>query len=76
MELGYRIPIVSGVPDSKSGNPESKAQDFRFHRPKFSEFQKPDYMTAPSMQKTALKYVVLNSGTRKLCPIAINFGTM
>ena len=28
VELGFRIPIVSGIPDSLSCSPDSKAQDF------------------------------------------------
>ena len=31
VELGVWIQIVSGIPDSKSCIPDSKAQDFRFH---------------------------------------------
>ena len=36
-ELGVRIPIVSGIPDSLSWIPDSKAQDFRFHQKNFSK---------------------------------------
>ena len=31
VELGFRIPIVSGIPDSFSCIPDSTAQDFKFH---------------------------------------------
>ena len=36
VELGFRIPIVSGIPDSLSCFPDSKAQDSGFRR--FPEF--------------------------------------
>ena len=36
-ELGVRIPIVSGVPDSLSWIPDSKAQDSGFHQKNFSK---------------------------------------
>ena len=34
MELGFRIPIVSGIPDSLSCIPDSKTQDPPFHEQK------------------------------------------
>ena len=34
VELGFRLPIISGIPDSLSWNPDSKAQDSGFHRQK------------------------------------------
>ena len=42
VELGFRIPIVSGIPDSLSCIPDSKAQDSGFHSKFFrdSEFHK------------------------------------
>ena len=42
VELGFRIPIVSGIPDSSSCIPDSKAQDSGFHSKFFhdSEFHK------------------------------------
>ena len=53
-ELGFRIPIVSGIPDSLSWILDSKVQDSGFHKNKFKEirFQKekfpkdqnPDYL--------------------------------
>ena len=33
VELGFWIPIISGIPDSLSCIPDSKTQDFRFHKP-------------------------------------------
>ena len=37
--LGFRIWIVSGIPDSLSCIPDSKAQHFRFHKQKFLGFR-------------------------------------
>ena len=37
-ELGFRIPIVSGIPDSKT-------QDSGFHKQKFPGFRIPDSLT-------------------------------
>ena len=34
VELGFRIPIVTGILDSLSGMPESKPQDSGFHNKK------------------------------------------
>ena len=45
VELGFWIPIVSGIPDSLSCTPDSKTQDFRFHKQKFLRFQNPDSIT-------------------------------
>ena len=41
VELGFRIPIVSGVLDSLSCIPDSKAQDFWFHKQNFLGFRNP-----------------------------------
>ena len=38
-ERGFWIPIVSRTLDSLSGIPESKAQDFRFHKQNFPGFR-------------------------------------
>ena len=38
VERGFLIPIVIGIPDPLSCIPDSKAQDFRFHKEKFSAF--------------------------------------
>ena len=35
VKLGFWIPIVSGIPDSLSCIPDSKDQDFGFHKQKF-----------------------------------------
>ena len=39
MELGFRIPILSGIPDSFSCIPDSKVQDSRFHKQSFPGFR-------------------------------------
>ena len=39
MELGFRIPILSGIPDSLSCIPDSKVQDSRFHKQSFPGFR-------------------------------------
>ena len=41
MKLGFRIPIVSGIPDSYSCFSDSKAQDSGFHEEKFPRFRIP-----------------------------------
>ena len=43
VELRFWIPIVSGIPDSLSCIPDSKAQDSGFHKQKFLEFRNPDF---------------------------------
>ena len=35
VELGFRIPFVSGIPDSFSCIPDSKTQDSGFHKQNF-----------------------------------------
>ena len=42
VELGFWIPIVSGILDSLNCIPDFKAQDSGFHIPKFPEFWIPD----------------------------------
>ena len=42
VELGFWIPVVSGILDSLSCIPDSKAQDSGFHIPKFPEFWIPE----------------------------------
>ena len=41
--LGFWIPIISGIPDSLSCVPDSKAQDSGFHKQKFLGFRNPDF---------------------------------
>ena len=38
---GTWIPVFSGIPDSLSCIPDSKAKDFGFHKEKFSGFRIP-----------------------------------
>ena len=45
VELGFRIPIVSSIPDSLSCIPDSKAQDSGFHKHKCQRFRNPDSLT-------------------------------
>ena len=42
VELGFRIRIVSGIPDSYTCIPDSKAQDSGFHKHKFPRFRIPN----------------------------------
>ena len=42
VELGFRIRIVSGIPDSYTCIPDSKAQDSGFHKQKFARFRIPN----------------------------------
>ena len=41
MELGFRIPILSGIPDSLSCIPDSNVHDSRFHKQSFPGFRIP-----------------------------------
>ena len=45
VELGFRIRIVSGIPDSYTCIPDSKAQDSGFQMQKFPGFWNPDSFT-------------------------------
>ena len=42
VELGFRIRIVSGIPDSYTCIPDSKAQDSGFHKQKSPRFRIPN----------------------------------
>ena len=41
VELGFWIPIVSGIPDSVSCIPDSKTRDSGFHKQNFPGFRVP-----------------------------------
>ena len=41
VEVRFGIPIVSWIPDSLICIPDSKAQDFRFHKQNFPGFRNP-----------------------------------
>ena len=45
VELKFRIPIVSGIPDSLNCILDSKALDSGFHKQKFPRFRNPDSLT-------------------------------
>ena len=45
MELGFRILIVSEIPDSLSCIPDSKSRDSGFHKPNFRGFWNPNSLT-------------------------------
>ena len=45
LELGFRIPIVTGIPDSLSCIPDSKAQNSRFQKQKFLWFRNPNSLS-------------------------------
>ena len=65
VKLGFWIPIVSGIPDSLSCIPDSKDQDFGFHKQKFPripEFGFP-YVArklAALLARTSLPFLNLN----------------
>ena len=44
VKFGFWIPIFSRVPDSLSCIPDSKNQDFRFHKKKFPGVRNPDFL--------------------------------
>ena len=48
VEFGFRIQIVSGIPDSLSCIPDSKGQDSWFHELKFLRYRNPDRPFAAS----------------------------
>ena len=45
VKLGFRIPIVCGIPDSYSYFSDSKAQDSGFYEEKFPRFRNPNSLT-------------------------------
>ena len=45
VELGFRIPIVSGILDFYGCIPDSQAQDSGFRKPSFSRLRDPDSLT-------------------------------
>ena len=53
MELGYRyrIPILSGIPDSLSCIPDSNVHDSRFHKQSFPGFGIPQAKLPDSLTR-------------------------
>ena len=45
VQLGFWIPTAGGIPDSLSCIPDSRAQDFGFHKQKFPRFRNSDSLT-------------------------------
>ena len=70
VELGLRIPIFSGIPDSLSYSPDSKAQDSGFHcqnipwfripQTKNFWFRNPDFSTCKSGIRSTPKNVCID----------------
>ena len=65
VKLGFWIPIVSGIPDSLSCIPDSKAQDFGFHKQKFPRIPEFGFAyvarkLAALLTRTSLPFVNLN----------------
>ena len=64
VELGFRIRIVSGIPDSYTCIPDSKAQDSGFHKQNFQDsvfhkqkfpgFRNPDSFTGGELSPTSV----------------------
>ena len=67
LDTGFPSQAVFRIPRTEIRNPKPKIPDSTGQNSSNSRI-------APSMQNIALKYLVLNSGTRKFCPIAVNFG--
>ena len=60
VDLGFRIPIVSAIPDSLNWIPDSEAQDSRFHKQKFIWFRNPDYPTSRDTKRRPRIQLSLN----------------
>ena len=63
-QFKFQIPIVSGIPDSLSCIPDSKAQNSRFHGKNFPGFWNPHSLTWGEMSFTWYKTAMLESTTR------------
>ena len=67
VELGFRIQIVSGIPDSLSCIPDSKAQDSRFQkwpvcRPTVSDVWKAPLVNSTYQSKIRTSFAAFDSG--------------
>ena len=60
VDLEFRIPIVSAIPDSLNWIPDSEAQDSRFHKQKFTWFGNPDYPTSRDTKRRPRIQLSLN----------------
>ena len=60
VDLGFRIPIVSAIPDSLHWIPDSQAQDSRFQKQKFIWFRNPDYPTSRDTKRRPRIQLSLN----------------
>ena len=60
MDLEFRIPIVSAIPDSLNWIPDSEAQDSRFHKQTFIWFRNPDYPTSRDTKRRPRIQLSLN----------------
>ena len=61
VDLGFRIPIVSGIPDSYSCIPDSKAQDSGFNKKKISNIPDSIYKNFPD---SGIPYIGRNFNSR------------
>ena len=62
VELGFQMPIVSGIPDSFSCVPDSKAQDSGFHKQNFPGFRIPQ-ANISQIPESGFPYMGRESGT-------------
>ena len=69
VELGFQIPIVSGIPDSYICIPDSKAQDSGFHQQKFPRFRIP-HAKISRIKEPGFPYMWRNFVLQKLRSIA------
>ena len=60
VDLEFRIPIVSAIPDSLNWIPDSEAKDSRFHKQKFIWFRNPDYPTSRDTKRRPRIQLSLN----------------
>ena len=60
VELGFRIPIVSRVPDSFGCTPYSKDQGSEFYQLKFPGFWNPDSLTETNQAPNEFFYIASN----------------
>ena len=60
VDLEFRIPIVSAIPDSLNWIPDSEAQDSRFHKQNFIWFRNPDYPTSRDTKRRPRIQLSLN----------------